>query len=575
LRLVTALAAGIVLYASFPPRTVWWLAPISFALLGLVVHGRRARAGFGYGFVFSMGFMIPLMYWTGSFVGVFAPWVLCSFESLIMALGPAAIAVVSRLRGAPLWAALLWVADEAVRARFPFGGLPWGKVAFGQADGSYLSLAALGGTPLVGFAVVLTGFGLAALARVLWRKENRRSTMIIGPVLAVLVPLVGGIAAWPLVGTDPNAGTAVVAAVQGNVPRLGLDFDTQRRIVLDYHAKETQVLANEVRAGKVKQPQLVIWPENSDDVDPYVNPDAYAEISQTVADIDAPIAVGAVVYSQGPQPKNTSILWEPGKGPVLQYVKRKLMPFGETMPWRSFFHFFAPGLVNIAGNFAPGTTAVPFPMGPAKVGIDTCYEVAFDSVVRDSVTDGTNLIAVPTNNATFGKTEMTYQQLAMDQERAVEHGRSVVVAATSGVSAIIQPNGTITQQTELFTPAALVATVPLRSTITLADRLGSWPEWIMVAGGLLALAFGVRSERLRGRARRGALALAAARTNAATVASGTAEGTTTTIVTTTSASSTTSAGSTSTSGGTASSTEDTDADTGINRSTDRSTDNTD
>ncbi|HEY4458488.1 MAG TPA: apolipoprotein N-acyltransferase, partial [Pseudonocardiaceae bacterium] len=229
-RLVTALAGGIVLYASFPPRTVWWLAPIAFAMLGIAVYGRRARAGFGYGFVWSMGFMIPLMYWTGSFVGVIAPGVLCSFEALIMALGTAAIAVVSRLRGAPLWAALLWVADEALRARFPFGGLPWGKVAFGQADGSYLSLASLGGTPLVGFAVVLTGFGLAALVLVLWRKENRRTVMIVGPVLAILVPLVAGIAAWPLVGTDANAGTATVAAIQGNVPRLGLDFDTQRRI---------------------------------------------------------------------------------------------------------------------------------------------------------------------------------------------------------------------------------------------------------------------------------------------------------------------------------------------------------
>jgi apolipoprotein N-acyltransferase len=186
------------------------------------------------------------------------------------------------------------------------------------------------------------------------------------------------------------------------------------------------------------------------------------------------------------------------------------MPFGETIPWRSFFAFFDP-IANTAGNFAPGTKAVPFPMGPAVVGIDTCYEVAFDDVVRDSVTDGTNLIAVPTNNATFGKTEMTYQQLAMDQERAVEHGRSVVVAATSGVSAIIDPNGTITQQTGLFTPAALVATVPLRSTITLADRLGSWPEWVMVVVGLLALLFGVRSNMHRAGMRRGAAALAAAK----------------------------------------------------------------
>jgi apolipoprotein N-acyltransferase len=352
-----------------------------------------------------------------------------------------------------------------------------------------VSLAALGGTPLVGFAVTLSGFGLTALVIALTRAEGRRVLGLVGAGAAVLLPVAGSAAAWPLVGTDPNAGTAVVAAVQGNVPRLGLDFNSQRRAVLDDHVKETNKLAAQIAAGKVPQPDLVIWPENSSDIDPYANADAYAEISQAAAAIKAPISVGAVVSSQAPGPKNTAILWEPGKGPVEQYVKRQLQPFGETMPLRSVFRHFSAD-VDKAGNFVAGTKPVVFDMGPAKVGIDTCYEVAFDSVVRDSVA-GSNLLAIPTNNATFGLSEMTYQQLAMDQERAVEHGRSVVVAATSGVSAIIDPDGHITQQTGLFTPAALVATVPLRTTTTLADRLGAWPEWVMVAAGLVALAFGI------------------------------------------------------------------------------------
>jgi apolipoprotein N-acyltransferase len=495
LRLAASIAGGVLWYLSFPPRPVWWLAPVAFALLGLAVYGRRARAGFGYGFLFGLAFLIPLLHWTGLYVGVIAWWPLSAFEALVMGLGVAAIAVVSTLRGAPVWAALLWIADEALRARAPFGGLPWGKVAFGQPDGIYVSLAALGGTPLVGFAVTLSGFGLTALVIALTRAEGRRVLGLVGAGAAVLLPVAGSAAAWPLVGTDPNAGTAVVAAVQGNVPRLGLDFNSQRRAVLDDHVKETNKLAGQIAAGKVPQPDLVIWPENSSDIDPYANADAYAEISQAAAAIKAPISVGAVVSSQAPGPKNTAILWEPGKGPVEQYVKRQLQPFGETMPLRSVFRHFSAD-VDKAGNFVAGTKPVVFDMGPAKVGIDTCYEVAFDSVVRDSVT-GSNLLAIPTNNATFGLSEMTYQQLAMDQERAVEHGRSVVVAATSGVSAIIDPDGHITQQTGLFTPAALVATVPLRTTTTLADRLGAWPEWVMVAAGLVALAFGIATKARR------------------------------------------------------------------------------
>ncbi|HEX5403355.1 MAG TPA: apolipoprotein N-acyltransferase [Pseudonocardiaceae bacterium] len=494
LRLVASLAGGVLWYLSFPPRPLWWLAPIAFALLALAVHGRRAWAGLGYGFLYGLAFLVPLLHWTGLYVGVIAWWPLSAFEALVLGVGVAAITVVLPLRGGPVWAALLWIADEALRARAPFGGLPWGKVAFGQPDGTYVSLAALGGTPLVGFAVTLTGFGLAALVLALVAKPSR-TVALVGAGLAVVLPIAASLAAWPLVGTDPNAGTAVVAAVQGNVPRLGLEFNAQRRAVLDDHVKETEKLAAQVAAGQKPQPNLVIWPENSSDIDPYANPDAYAEISQAAAEIKAPISVGAVVTSQGPQPKNTAILWQPGRGPVAQYVKRQLQPFGETMPARAFFAHFSPDVAK-AGDFVAGTKPVVFPMGPAKVAIDTCYEVAFDSVVRASI-PGSTLLAVPTNNATFGLSEMTYQQLAMDQERAVEHGRSVVVAATSGVSAIIEPNGRITQETGLFTPAALVATVPLRSTTTLSDQLGAWPEWVLVAGGLLALAFGIGTRTRR------------------------------------------------------------------------------
>jgi apolipoprotein N-acyltransferase len=254
-------------------------------------------------------------------------------------------------------------------------------------------------------------------------------------------------------------------------------------------------LAADVAAGKVKQPDIVIWPENSSDIDPFRNADAAAVIDSAATAIKAPIAVGAVVIDrEDGLPRNTVVLWEPGKGPTDTYVKRKLQPFGETMPWRSFFRLFT-STVDRAGVFQPGSDPDGFVMGPAKVAIDTCYEVAFDSVVRDSVTTGATIIAIPTNNATFGYTEMTYQQLSMSRVRAVEHGRAVVVAATSGVSAIVQPDGSVTQKTGLFSPGALVATLPLRSQTTLATWLGAWPERVLTAAGLVALALGFTRRR--------------------------------------------------------------------------------
>ena len=93
----------------------------------------------------------------------------------------------------------------------------------------------------------------------------------------------------------------------------------------------------------------------------------------------------------------------------------------------------------------------------------------------------------PTNNATFGFTDMTYQQLAMNRMRALEYDRPVVIAATSGVSAIVQPDGTVTKQSRIFTPDILQADIPLRDTMTLSARIGPVLEWVLSALGCAAV----------------------------------------------------------------------------------------
>jgi apolipoprotein N-acyltransferase len=163
------------------------------------------------------------------------------------------------------------------------------------------------------------------------------------------------------------------------------------------------------------------------------------------------------------------------------------MPFAEYIPYRHFFRLFSP-YGDRAGDFVPGNGDSAVDLGLARVGVAICSEVMFDDLVRQSVRAGAQLLAVPTNNATFGFTEMTYQQQAISRVRAVEHGRTVLVAATSGVSAVIAPDGTVEKQTKLFTPDALVARVPLRSGTTLATRLGPAPEWMLVALGLSGVA---------------------------------------------------------------------------------------
>jgi len=497
-RTLLAAGGGLVLVLAFPGYDLPALAVLGPAALALAVRGQRWRSGLWLGLVFGLAFFVPLLSWTGIYVGPL-PWLaLAGWEALHLALLGGATALTSRLRLWPLWTAALWVADEAVRGRFVLGGFPWGRLGFSQTEGPLMSLAAYGGVPLVTFAVALTGALLAAAAIALHRAWLRADDVgergpavraAAGSVVAVLaVPLVGALAWSPLPGSSLTAGgpTSTVAVIQGNVPRAGLDFNAQRRAVLDNHVQRTLDLAADVAAGDEPRPDLVLWPENSSDIDPYVNTDAAREIDRAARAIGAPILVGAIVDGPGRFISNTAIVWDPKDGPGDTYVKRHPVPLGEYVPARGFFRFFSADVDRITDQHAGSEVGV-LDVGGARVGDLICFEVVYDGLVNDVVDGGAGMIVVQTNNATFGYTDESAQQLAMSRLRAVEFGRSVAVAATSGISAIVAPDGSVATSSSLFTPDVFVADIAQRSSTTVAQRLGAGPEWVLTALGAGAL----------------------------------------------------------------------------------------
>jgi apolipoprotein N-acyltransferase len=203
--------------------------------------------------------------------------------------------------------------------------------------------------------------------------------------------------------------------------------------------------------------------------------------------------------------RNAAIVWSPTAGPGQIYVKRHLVPFGEYIPERGLLTHLGVGRFSlIPRDFAAGHRAGILDIGAVKLADVICFEVADDDIVRQAVNGGGRLLTVQTNNATYeragdsGNGGETAQQLQMSRLRAVEHGRAVLVAATSGVSAVIAPDGTVRQESGVFTPALLVADVPLRDQRTVADRLGVWPEHGLSLSGLLwLLAVVVRQRRRR------------------------------------------------------------------------------
>lgn len=475
-RPAAAVAAGLLLAAAFPPLGWWPLAPVAVAMLNLAVRERTWRRGAASGLVFGLAFCFPLFEGLRP-VGIDAWVALSLFEALYFGLLGAALALVTRLPGWPVWTATAWIGEEFVRGRVPFGGFPWGRLAFSQTDSALTGYASVGGAPLVSFVTALTG-GLLATA--VLAAGARRSRAVAAVAGVVALGLVGANVPRPTAGRD-----VTVAVIQGNVPRAGLDFLGQREAVLDNHARQTHLLAARIRAGQVPRPDLVIWPENSSDLDPYHDATARAVIDSAVRDVGVPVLVGAVIDTgDGEHVENRGIVWNPTTGPGAYYVKRHPLPFGEYIPvFRGLLREVITRFDRV-GEFAKGRTRGSLRLGPVRIGDVICFEVAYDGLVRD-VADAP-LLVVQTNNATFGRTSLPSQQFAMSRLRAVEHGRTMLVASTSGVSGIISPNGRVLDRSGEFTPDIQVRRVPLRTARTVADRLGSGPEWVLAALGLAA-----------------------------------------------------------------------------------------
>lgn len=507
LLLLTAasVAAGVAQFASYEPLGLWWAAPLGFAVLFIALYyavsaaqGRRGVWGWSLWLAWIQGLTcyLCMLPWVGEYVGAIA-WIglsiLESLYSLLFGAGVALVALASRAPSPssrffrPVWllvAVPAWfVATEWLRSNWPFGGFGWGRVAWGQVSGPLAQWASVAGPALVTFTVVLSGLALALLVQRLWISTAATLAVTIGGgLLLSVVPT-----AW---GGEVDE-TLNVAAVQGNVPRLGLDFNAQRRAVLDNHLAETHRLADEIDDGERDRPDLVIWPENASDINPFEDESAAEEIGDAAAAVGAPLLVGTLTRDEEGS-RNTAVVWDPETGDGDRHDKKFLQPFGEYMPYRDILRHVSP-YVDMAGDFVPGHGDGVVEMDGVPVGVATCYEVSFDGAFRDAVRAGATLFASPTNNATFGFTDMTYQQLAISRMRAVEYDRSVVVAATSGVSSIVSPEGEVIDQTEIFATGLLQENVAVRDTETLSVRIGPVGEWLlMVAGVLFVLYAGFR-----------------------------------------------------------------------------------
>ncbi|MBB1025343.1 apolipoprotein N-acyltransferase, partial [Dietzia sp. DQ12-76] len=351
-----------------------------------------------------------------------------------------------------------------------------------------------------------TGTALGLVVLLLARRHRPPRGTLRSATGLLVVPLVtAGLAAAAALDTTPRGTgeTADIAVIQGNVPRLGLDFNAQRRAVLENHLRVTAELADDVEAGTAVRPDVVLWPENASDISPLADRQAGAQISALSRRLDAPILVGTVLrVGDGPEATNSYLVWdgrspEPAADPVVdRHDKKYIQPFGEWLPLRAPLEAVFP-IARTAGHFVPGDGDGMVTAAGIDFGVAICFEIAFDAAAREPVARGAQILTVPTNNATFGRSPMSYQQLAMSRVRAVEHHVPVLVAATSGVSAVIGPDGQVLQKTGIFEPATLSAQVESDSAGTMATRLGGIPQMVSCLIGFVGLGWALIRTRRR------------------------------------------------------------------------------
>ena len=213
---------------------------------------------------------------------------------------------------------------------------------------------------------------------------------------------------------------------------------------------------------RCRSPDAVLWPENAIDVDPFHDAGVRGQIESLSAALKAPILVGGIF--DGPTldtAYNAGVVWD-ATGPGERYVKRKVVPYGEYVPFRGALGGIVPRFDrDIPRDMVPGKEEGALRIGDFTVGDTICWDIAYDGIVRETVQSGAQMLVVQTSNASFTNTSQPAQQWNISRLRAIETGRWVLVPSTNGISGIADASGHAVARARLHEPATLSAKVPL------------------------------------------------------------------------------------------------------------------
>ena len=470
-----AIAAGLLL--AFPSAwgSHWLFAWLALGLWLLILRRARRSYALVISILASLLFFLVLFRWVAISLTFATPWIaLALFETLFPTLWAVSVLATRKLTS-PLWTfwtAFSFAGIEAWRACFPWTGMPWGMLGFSQVDSPMK-----GWIPLLGengMAFLIVGI-VAALVSVTW-KISMPNLVTAGLALAVVIFSGVGLPSLPDSQGSPRI---KVAAMQGGVAwPIGPTYAHPGTILSGHLAQ--------ARTSDLSGTQVVLWGEQAADIDLHSEAQWAEELRSWQENLEIPVVFGTLVYGEKTT-SNQVLKLEDGKFSQI-YSKREPVPFGEFLPARPLISKLFPEQVKmLPRDMVPGRSPGVTTIANAQVGVNICFEVAIDALVRDTVHTGANLFYFPTNNSSFGYSYQSRQQLQIARFRALEYDRSAVQVAVGGVSALINPEGQVVSQSGLFRADTLTAALPLRDTLTWQARFGTTVNSIFRFGTLVGL----------------------------------------------------------------------------------------
>ena len=465
-------ASGVLIARSVTYSDTWILLPIGIAVWWAGTHKRQLSDYLFFSFSLAIAFWFSRINWV-TLVGIDAYIALAFLMSIIYGSFGYLMYKVRNLPLPFISYGLIFISMEALTDYFPFGGFPWGKLAYDSADAPWANLMPYGSSPLVSAAVLLIAALMIPSLGFLLQKAFSASLVFVISIAAFNLFLVD------LDQSDKKeSGKIDLAIIQGSVPRSGLLFNEQKMEVLKYHVKETDNLLE----SNEKNYDAILWPENSIDVDPFRNREAGILVEDLVKKYEKPLISGAVVQEANGL-SNSVLLWEPKDAKVIDsYEKNRLVPFGEYIPFRNLISNYVNRFDLIPQDFIPGTRSNNLRVNNTLISPIICFEVAWNSSLIEQIKQGGQLISVHTNNATYAFSDQLEQQFMITRMRAMETGRDVVVTSTTGISAHINRNGEVLWASKEFVPQSKIVTASLYSDMTPAVKYASIIERLSLFG---------------------------------------------------------------------------------------------